>query len=62
MSLYGKLTGNYGLGGVAGFGDVDINKASEGKVGGIVLLSWTEIVFEIGCLGYRRVHTTSEEN
>ena len=56
--IYGEIW----VGGVAGVGDVDINEASDGKVGGVVSLSWTEIVFEIGCLGYRRVHTTSEEN
>ena len=35
------------VGGVAGVGDIDINKASEGKVGGVVLLIRTEIVFKI---------------
>ena len=25
-------------------------------------MSRTEIVFDIGCLGYRRVHAASEEN
>ena len=39
--------GEVWVGGVAGVGDIDINKASEGKVGGVVLLIRTEIVFKI---------------
>ena len=31
-------------------------------MGGVVSLSWTEIVFEIGCSGYRHAHIASEEN
>ena len=31
-------------------------------MGEVVLLIRTEIVFDIGCLGYRRVHAASEEN
>ena len=42
--------------------DVDTDKASDGKVGGVISLSRTEIVFEIGFLGYRRVYAASEEN
>ena len=44
---------------VAGFGDVDIDEASDRKCGGVVLLSRTDIVLEIGCSGYRHVHATS---
>ena len=36
------------VGGVAGVGDVEIENASERKVGGVFLLSWMEIVFKIG--------------
>ena len=48
-------------GGVAGVGDVDIDLAREGKVGGSVLLPWTEIVFDTGWSEKRRVHTNSVE-
>ena len=54
--------GELWVGGVAGVGDVDINEASHGKFGGFVLLIRTEIMFEIFCSGYRRVHVASEEN
>ena len=37
-------------------------KANERKVGGVVLLSQTDIVFGIGLSGYRCVHADSEEN
>ena len=46
------------VGGVAGVGDVDIDESNKGKVGGVVSLSRTEIVLEIGCSGYRRVYAT----
>ena len=39
------------VGGVDGVGDVDIDEAREGKVGGVVSLCRTEIVFEIGFSG-----------
>ena len=39
------------FGGVAGVGDVDIDEASEGKLGIFVSLSQTEIVFKIGFFG-----------
>ena len=48
--------------GCAGVSDVDINEASDGKVRGVVSLSRTDIVFEIGFSGYRRVHASSEDN
>ena len=54
ITVMGSTVGFYGklwVGGVVGVGDVDIDKAREGKVGGFVSLSWTEIVFEIGFLG-----------
>ena len=43
-AIVGPIVGFNGeiwVGGVAGVGDVDIDKASEGKVGGVVLLSHT---------------------
>ena len=43
------------FGSVAGVGDFYINEASDRIVVGVVPLSWTEIVFKIACLGYRRV-------
>ena len=49
-------------GGVVGAKDVDINEAWEGIFWGFVSLIWTERVFEIAWLGWRRVHTASEEN
>ena len=54
--------GELWVGGVAGVGYVDINEVSDGKVGGVVLLSRTKIVFEIGFSWYTIVHTASEEN
>ena len=54
--------GELWVGCVAGVGDVGIDKTSDGKLGGVVLLSRAEIVFKIGFLGYRRVHAASEEN
>ena len=39
--------------------DVDIDEAREGKVIGAVSVCHTEIVFETGWLGYRRVHAVS---
>ena len=47
---------------VVDIGDVDIDKSSDGNVWGVVLLSRTEIVLEIACSGYRRVHAASDEN
>ena len=38
-------------GGVVGAGDVDIDEACEGNIGGFVSLSRTEIVFNIACSG-----------
>ena len=38
-------------GGVSGVGDVDINDASDGKVGEVFSLSRTEIFFRIGARG-----------
>ena len=55
------FTGKYGLGGVAGVGDVDIKEAIDRKVVGVVSLSRTDIVFEIGFSGYRYLHAASEE-
>ena len=49
-------------GGIYGVGDVDIEKTSGGKVGGVVSLSQTDILFEIGFSGYRRVHAASKDN
>ena len=49
------------VGGVAGVGDVDIDEASDRKVGGVVSLSRTDIVLEMACLGFRRVHAAFEE-
>ena len=39
------------LGGVAGGCDVDIDKAMEGKVGGVVSVRRAEIVFDMGFSG-----------
>ena len=50
------------VGGVAGVGGVDIDGASNGKFGGVVSLSRTEIVLEMACLGYKCFHVASEEN
>ena len=49
-------------GGVGVDEDVDIDEAWERIVWGFVSLICTEIVFEVDCLGWRRVHTASEEN
>ena len=49
------------VGGVVGAGDVDINEACEGIFGGSSRF-WTEMVFDIACSEWRRVHATSEEN
>ena len=57
--LYG---GEPFAGGVVGDEDVYIDEAWEWIVWGFVSLIWTEIVFEIDCSGWRRVHTASEEN
>ena len=43
--------GELWVGGVAGVGDAEIDEASDRRVGGFVLLSWMEIVFEIGFSG-----------
>ena len=43
--------GKLWLGGVAGFGDDDIDESREGKVGGVVSVRQTEIVFNMGFLG-----------
>ena len=48
-------------GGVVEVKDVDIDEAWEGIVWGFVSLIWTEIVFVISRLGWRRVHAASEE-
>ena len=53
--------GELWVGSVAGVGDVDIDEASDRKVGGVVSLGRTEIVFNIGFSGYRRVHAASVE-
>ena len=45
--FYGELW----VGGVIGVGDVGIDEASDGKVGGVVSLSPTEIVIGIGFSG-----------
>ena len=45
--FYGELW----VGGVAGVGDVNIDEASDRKVGGVGSLSRTEIVFKIGFSG-----------
>ena len=45
--FYGELW----VGGVVGVGDVDIDEASDVKVGGVVSLSPTEIVIGIGFSG-----------
>ena len=50
----GSTVGFYGelwLGSVVGVGDVDIDEAREGKVGGAVSVRQTEIVFNMGCSG-----------
>ena len=39
------------VGGFVGAGDVEIDEASDGNVGGFVSRSQTEIVFEIACSG-----------
>ena len=49
-------------GGVLGAKDVDIDEAWEVISWGFVSLFWTEIVFVIDWLGWRRVHANSEEN
>ena len=54
--------GELWVGCVSGVGDVDINLSSDRKVGGFVLLSGTDILLEMACSGYRRVHAASEEN
>ena len=41
---------------------IDIDEASDRKVVGVLVLSWTEILFEIGFPGYRCVRASSEEN
>ena len=50
------------LGVVSGVGDVDVNEAMEGRMGGAVLVCWTEIVFVTGWSRYRRIHANSVEN
>ena len=53
-SVVGLTIGFYGeiwVGGFASVCDIDIDEASEGKLGGVVSLSRTEIVFEIGFSG-----------
>ena len=45
---------------VVGDGDVDIDEASNRNFGGVFLLSQTDILLEMACSGYRRVHTASE--
>ena len=47
---------------VAVAGDVGIDEASNGNVGGVFLLSQTDILLEMACLGYKRVHNASEES
>ena len=51
--------GELWLGGVAGVGNVDIDKAREGKVREDVWVCWTDIVLDTGWLGYRHVHASS---
>ena len=49
-------------GAVVGTGDFDIYEACKGIVWGFVSLSQTEIVFNIACPGWRRVHNASDES
>ena len=50
------------VGGVLGDEYVDIDKACEWIVWVLVLLIWTEILFDISRWGWRRFHAASEEN
>ena len=42
-----SLTGESWIGGVASVGDTEIDEAREGKVGGVILVHQTEIVFNM---------------
>ena len=56
------FNGGIWVGDVVGAGDVDIDEASDIHFVGVVSLSWTDIVLEMACLGYMRVHAASEYN
>ena len=49
-------------GGVFGAGDVDIDEACDGNVGGFVSFSRSEILFNIACSGLRHIRAASEES
>ena len=53
--------GELWLGGVSGFGEVDMDEPREGKVGGVVSVRHTDIMFDMGFLGQMRVHAASDE-